>query len=76
MPTSLLYNWEMEVKKFTPKLKVLNHTGVNRRKNSDQFSKYDLVITSYGTTRIDAEILAGFYFNYVILDESQAIKKP
>ena len=76
MPTSLLYNWEMEVKKFTPKLKVLNYTGVNRSKKSQSFGKYDLVITSYGTTRIDAEILSEFYFNYIILDESQAIKNP
>ncbi len=76
MPTSLLYNWEMEVKKFTPKLKILNYTGVSRSKKSEQFGKYDLVITSYGTTRIDAEILSQFYFNYIILDESQAIKNP
>jgi SNF2 family DNA or RNA helicase len=76
MPTSLLYNWEMEVKKFTPKLKVLNHTGINRSKNNKDFAKYDLVITSYGTTRIDAEVLEAFYFNYIILDESQVIKNP
>ncbi|MEP1095782.1 MAG: DEAD/DEAH box helicase, partial [Cyclobacteriaceae bacterium] len=76
MPTSLLYNWELEAKKFTPKMKILNHTGVNRNKKSADFGKYDLVITSYGTTRIDAEILGEFYFNYIILDESQAIKNP
>lgn len=76
MPTSLLYNWEMEAKKFAPKLKILNYTGVNRVKSSAQFSKYDLVITSYGTTRVDAEILGEFYFNYILLDESQAIKNP
>lgn len=76
MPTSLLYNWEMEAKKFTPKLKILNYTGINRVKKSDRFAKYDVVITSYGTTRIDTEILAEFYFNYIILDESQAIKNP
>lgn len=76
MPTSLLYNWEMEAKKFTPELKILNYTGINREKDAKNFAKYDLVLTSYGTTRIDAEILAEFYFNYVILDESQAIKNP
>ena len=76
MPTSLLYNWEMEAKKFTPKLKILNYTGINRKKNSDQFGKYDLVLTSYGTTRVDIDILSDFYFNYIILDESQAIKNP
>ena len=76
MPTSLLYNWEMEAKKFTPKLKILNYTGINRVKDPARFNKYDLVITSYGTTRVDTEILAEFYFNYIILDESQAIKNP
>ncbi|MEM6642367.1 MAG: DEAD/DEAH box helicase [Bacteroidota bacterium] len=76
MPTSLLYNWEMEARKFTPDLKILNYTGINRKKCSKEFTKYDLVITSYGTTRIDAEILATFYFDYIILDESQAIKNP
>lgn len=76
MPTSLLYNWELEAKKFTPKMKILNHTGVNRNKKSADFGKYDLVLTSYGTTRIDTEILGEFYFNYIILDESQAIKNP
>lgn len=76
MPTSLLYNWEMEASKFAPDLKILNYTGINRTKNSSLFGKYDLVITSYGTTRIDTEILSNFYFNYIILDESQAIKNP
>ncbi|MEQ9466755.1 MAG: DEAD/DEAH box helicase [Ekhidna sp.] len=76
MPTSLLYNWEMEAQKFTPGLKILNYTGINRVKDSAQFGKYDIVLTSYGTTRVDTEILAEFYFNYIILDESQAIKNP
>ncbi|MFY0601915.1 MAG: DEAD/DEAH box helicase [Cyclobacteriaceae bacterium] len=76
MPTSLIYNWEMEAKKFTPELKVLNYTGTSRDKNPDKFAKYDVVLTSYGITRIDAELLSNFYFNYIILDESQAIKNP
>ena len=76
MPTSLLYNWEMEAKKFTPEIKILNYTGINRVKDTSQFASYDIVITSYGTTRVDTEILREFYFNYIILDESQAIKNP
>lgn len=76
MPTSLIYNWEMEASKFTPKLKILKYTGSNRIKDHSQFSKYDLVITSYGITRLDVEILGEFYFNYIVLDESQAIKNP
>lgn len=76
MPTSLIYNWEMEAGKFTPDLKILVYTGTNRKKDAEQFARYDLVLTSYGITRIDTEILSMFYFNYIILDESQAIKNP
>ncbi|MEQ8552681.1 MAG: DEAD/DEAH box helicase [Cyclobacteriaceae bacterium] len=76
MPTSLIYNWEMEAGKFTPDLKILNYTGTNRDKNPEKFARYDIVITSYGITRIDTELLKQFYFNYIILDESQAIKNP
>lgn len=76
MPTSLLYNWEMEAHKFTPNLKVFNYSGINREKNVEQFNDYDVVITSYGTTRRDIELLKEYNFNYIILDESQAIKNP
>ncbi|MEP2773278.1 MAG: DEAD/DEAH box helicase [Fulvivirga sp.] len=76
MPTSLVYNWEMEAKRFTPKLKVFTYTGTNREKKPEKFSKYDIVITSYGIIRLDIDLLETFYFNYVILDESQAIKNP
>ena len=76
MPTSLIYNWLNEAKKFTPKLKILAHTGTNRNKDIGKFDNYDVVITTYGVTRVDAEVLHGFYFNYIILDESQNIKNP
>jgi hypothetical protein len=76
MPTSLVYNWELEARKFTPKLKILTYTGTQRLKDTSRFAKYDLVLTSYGITRMDVDILKSFYFNYVILDESQAIKNP
>ncbi|MFN8335080.1 MAG: DEAD/DEAH box helicase [Cyclobacteriaceae bacterium] len=76
MPTSLIYNWEMEAGKFTPELKVLNYTGTLRNKDVKRFEKYDVVLTSYGITRLDSELLQKFYFNYIILDESQVIKNP
>ncbi len=76
MPTSLIYNWEMEARKFTPSLKVCSYTGTNRDKNVSQFASYDLVFTSYGIVRLDIDLLKDYYFNYVILDESQAIKNP
>ena len=76
MPTSLIYNWQLEASKFTPELKVLLYTGTGRDKNPEQFANFDLVVTSYGITRIDLDILSSYYFNYIILDESQAIKNP
>jgi SNF2 family DNA or RNA helicase len=76
MPTSLVYNWEIEAKKFTPKLKVLVYSGSNRNKNIANFSKYDIIITSYGLVRIDVDLIKNTRFNYIILDESQSIKNP
>ena len=76
MPTSLIYNWEMEASKFTPELKILNYTGTLRNKDTARFKNYDLVLTSYGITRLDVELLQNFFFNYIILDESQVIKNP
>ena len=76
MPTSLIYNWMMEAGKFAPKLKIFNYTGTNRNKNIKQFARYDLIITSYGIARIDTLLIKEFYFNYIILDESQVIKNP
>jgi SNF2 family DNA or RNA helicase len=76
MPTSLIYNWENEAKKFTPDLKVFSYKGTNRLKDPAQFNNYDLILTSYGIARLDIDLLKEYYFNYVILDESQAIKNP
>jgi SNF2 family DNA or RNA helicase len=76
MPTSLIYNWEMEASKFTPDLRILNYTGTLRNKDIRRFENYDLILTSYGITRLDVELLQQFYFNYIILDESQVIKNP
>ncbi|QCR23953.1 DEAD/DEAH box helicase [Pontibacter sp. SGAir0037] len=76
MPTSLIYNWLNEAQKFTPELRILNYTGTYREKNVEQFKDYDLILTSYGIARLDAEMLKDYYFDYIILDESQAIKNP
>ena len=80
MPASLLrayiYNWFNEAKKFTPDLRVLIHTGVNRSKKVDRFQHYHLVLTTYGIVRQDIKTLKEFPFHYVILDESQTVKNP
>nr|WP_262919802.1 DEAD/DEAH box helicase [Niabella hibiscisoli] len=75
-PTSLLFNWQEELDKFAPSLKVGLHHGADREKSVAAFSKYDVVLTSYGMLLSDIRFLKTFHFNYVFLDESQAIKNP
>lgn len=75
-PTTLVYNWENEICKFTPELSYHIHHGPARTRNLDELSNYDIIITTYGTLRSDIQLLMGLTFDYVILDESQAIKNP
>ncbi len=74
MPKSLIYNWIAEIQKFTPDLKYLVYQGNNREQLLSKFSKYNIILTTYGTLRRDEEILSKYLFHYIILDESQMIK--
>lgn len=75
-PTSLLYNWESEMKKFVPDLGYFLYYGPTRVLTSEVFRRVSVVVTSYGVVRSDVEELAALKWGYVILDESQAIKNP
>jgi superfamily II DNA or RNA helicase len=71
-PRSLIFNWKQEAARFTPQLRVLDHSGFAR--NGNDFSSYDLVLITYGTLRRDIVRLRDFEFDYVVLDEAQAVK--
>jgi non-specific serine/threonine protein kinase len=75
-PTTLMFNWENEIKKFTPNLTYLIHHGGDRIRNKSIFEKYDVVITTYGTLRSDIKFMVENELDYIVLDESQAIKNP
>jgi hypothetical protein len=75
-PTSLLYNWESEMKKFVPDMEGYLYYGSSRVLPSEVFQRVRVVLTSYGVLRSDVEELAALKWGYVILDESQAIKNP
>ncbi|MEX2399262.1 MAG: DEAD/DEAH box helicase [Rhodothermales bacterium] len=75
-PTSIVYNWQREVERFTPDLTTLNYTGPDRPRNLRELRKHDVVFTSYAILRRDAGILAQIDFDTVVLDESQHIKNP
>ncbi len=75
-PTTLIYNWQNEVKKFTPSLTYHIHHGSARSRSAEELSNHNIIITTYGTLRSDIQILLKMFFDYVVLDESQAIKNP
>ena len=75
-PTTLIYNWENEIKKFTPSLTWRIHHGNARAKRKEDFGEDNIIITTYGTLRSDIQMLMKIPFDYVVLDESQAIKNP
>ena len=75
-PTTLMFNWENEIKKFTPDLTYHIHHGGDRARNKIALNEYNVIITTYGTLRSDIKLLIEIPFDYVVLDESQAIKNP
>lgn len=74
VPKSLVFNWCDEAARFTPKMRVAAYHGTGRQELLDQLDEIDLLVTTYGTMRIDIESLKEIPFDTVILDESQAIK--
>ncbi len=75
-PTTLIFNWENEIKKFAPGLTYRIHHGGERLRNKEAMNDFEVIITTYGTLRSDIKLLMDIPLDYVVLDESQAIKNP
>jgi SNF2 family DNA or RNA helicase len=75
-PRSVVFNWIDEAHKFTPELKIIAYSGPDRAQLLEGFDDADLIVTSYGLLRRDVEELLQRRFDYVVLDEAQAIKNP
>ena len=73
-PTSLVHNWQKELGKFAPHLRVFLHTGPRRHQKADGFDRAEVVITSYPIAIRDLVSLSGREYHYLILDEAQTIK--
>ncbi len=71
-PTSVLGNWQKELAKFAPSLKVQTHYGSGRTKEIDMSA--DVVITTFGTAMQDIDSLENITWSSVTLDEAQNIK--
>lgn len=75
-PTTLMFNWQNEIRKFTPTLNMYVHHGGARMRETLSHDHIDVIITTYGTLRSDIKQFVEVEFDYVVLDESQAIKNP
>lgn len=75
-PTTLIYNWENEIRKFVSSITWTIHHGSLRTRNLEELQKSNVLITTYGTLRSDIQLLLKVQYDYIILDESQAIKNP
>lgn len=75
-PTSLMRNWQREVERFAPGLRVITMHGENRQAQGRAIGAADLVLTTYGLIRRDEEWHRSQSYSWVILDEAQFIKNP
>jgi SNF2 family DNA or RNA helicase len=77
-PTSILFNWHRELKKFAPDLDVVLHHGAKRITEASGISEFlkphRIFLTSYGTLRNDIDFLETIDFSGIIVDESQNMK--
>ncbi|EAZ90453.1 DEAD/DEAH box helicase [Crocosphaera chwakensis] len=78
-PTSVLNNWEREVKKFAPNLSTLIHHGDKRSKGKAFFkavNEKNVIITSYSLIHRDIKSFEPVEWQGIVLDEAQNIKNP
>lgn len=77
-PTSLVYNWEDEIIKFAPDLKVSVITGDKKIRSQafENMKNSQVIITSYGLLKRDIDTYMEYNFKYCFIDEAQHIKNP
>ncbi|MBI5788867.1 MAG: DEAD/DEAH box helicase [Candidatus Schekmanbacteria bacterium] len=73
-PTSVMTNWQMELQRFAPDLKVLTLHGMERKAHYDKIKDHDLILTTYPLLIRDKDELMKETYHTVILDEAQYIK--
>jgi hypothetical protein len=76
-PMSLVGNWQREVTKFAPALRVHVHHGAERAQGASftrAVQDADLVVTTYALAARDAAALKKIAWHRIVVDEAQAIK--
>jgi SNF2 family DNA or RNA helicase len=74
VPRSLVFNWRREAERFAPNMRVLDWSATERSVDVLDTANVDLLLVTYGTLRRDIVQLGSITFDYVVLDEAQAIK--
>lgn len=74
LPASLIFNWYREIKKYAPSLQVLQYIGPKRKNAEKTLMTFDIILTTYQTVIIDADVLKPLLFHIIVLDESQQIR--
>lgn len=73
-PSSLIYNWRDEFKKFAPEVEVAVIYGLKGNRDALIAESPSVMVTSYASFRQDSEVYGAYQFDYLILDEAQVIK--
>ncbi|MFQ5414930.1 MAG: DEAD/DEAH box helicase, partial [Phycisphaerae bacterium] len=79
VPMSLVGNWQREITRFGPSLRVMVHHGLERLSGQaflEEVDRHDVVISTYGLIHRDLEHIAQVRWHRVALDEAQNIKNP
>ncbi|HEX4959926.1 MAG TPA: DEAD/DEAH box helicase [Thermoanaerobaculia bacterium] len=72
-PTSVLSHWRNQIERHAPGLKPVLHHGAQRRL-AGKLQRGDVLVTSYGVLRRDAEALSAIPFALAVFDEAQHLK--
>lgn len=77
-PSSLVYNWECEFRRFAPSMKILVAVGnaQEREQKLQHMNEYDAVVTSYDLLKRDISYYENIIFRFQVIDEAQYIKNP
>ena len=75
-PTSVLGNWQRELRRFAPELTVHIHHGPDRTREADELEEWDVVLTSYALLPRDRRLFTEGSWRVLVLDEAQAVKNP
>jgi len=74
VPTTLLTNWEKEIQRFAPDLRV--HTYHGSKRKMAPLAAADILLTTYGVARTESALLQKLKWHILVIDEAQNIKNP